>query len=567
MTNSQIAKILRTYADLLEIAGGNPFKVRAYRNGARIIEELPQPISQLLAQGYELHQLPGIGADLSRHIEEIVETGSFTKLRELQRQFPLSLLELRKVGGLGPKRIALLYERLGIDSLEGLAKALEEGRLQEVPGFGKRLIETIRQHLAQLPERKPHLKWSEANQIAQELVAYLKQVDPLYIEVAGSFRRKKEVVGDLDILIVPGQQDPMAHFLAYPHIDEVLLTGPTRSSIILQGGIQVDLRVVSEESFGSALQYFTGSKAHNIAIRRLAQEQGLKVNEYGVFEGERKVAGAREDEVYEALGLCYIEPELREDRGEIEACLNHQLPNLITLEAIQGDLHMHTTSSDGTASISQMAQAARERGYRYIAITDHSPRLGGPSPQELLRQLDEIARLNRELEGITILSGIEVDILPDGSLDMDPAILQRLDVVIGAIHSHFRLPRELQTKRLLRAMEEPSLTILAHPTGRIIDKRPPMELDLEAIFTQAARLGVAMEINGQPDRLDLPDIQIKMAKELGVSFAINSDAHSPTSLHFITYAINQARRGWCEPQDTINSYNLPQLLDFFRRRR
>ncbi|MRJ02265.1 MAG: DNA polymerase/3'-5' exonuclease PolX [Epsilonproteobacteria bacterium] len=571
MENREIARLFHNYADLLEIKGENPFKIRAYRNGARVIENLGRSVEELVREGFDLRKLPGVGKDLASYIEEIVKEGRFGKLEELEREIPPTLLELLTIEGLGPKRVGVLYRQLGITSLEGLRRALEEGRLEGVPGFGPTLIGKIKRGIELSKKAGKRFLWSEARDYADDLVRYLNQMELERIVVAGSFRRKRETVGDLDILVTGGDGERVIdHFVTYPRVREVLSAGTTRSSIVLENGLQVDLRSVPRESYGSALLYFTGSKAHNIVVRRIALERGLKINEYGLFRGEERIGGESEEEIYREIGLCFIEPELREDRGEIEACREGRLPELVELSDIRGDLHLHTLYSDGTSSIREMALAARERGYSYIAVTDHSKRLTvahGLDGRRLLQQIEEIDRLNGELDGITILKGIEVDILEDGSLDLEDDLLKRLDVVVGAVHSKFNLSRERQTERILKAFENPYFDILAHPTGRIIGQREPMELDMERILERAKELGVLLEINSQPNRLDLRDIDIQLAKEMGIPLVVSSDAHTPFSLHYMEYGINQARRGWCEKGDIANTAPLPEFLATLRRRR
>jgi len=570
MSNSHIARLFRDYADLLEIKGENPFKIRAYRNAARILENLAKPVETLVREGYDLKKLPGIGSDLAGYIQKIVETGRFERLEELKKEVPSTLLELLRIEGLGPKRIKLLYQRLGVKSLEDLRRAVDAGEVERLPGFGPVLIDRIKKGVVLAKKSGKRFKWSEAKEYVQDLLGYLGELDLVHLEVAGSFRRKKETVGDIDILATAKDfSEVIRHFIRYPKIKEVISAGSTRSSVILENDLQVDLRSVDDESYGSALHYFTGSKAHNIAVRRLAMELGLKINEYGVFRGEERIAGRTEEEVYEAVGLCYIEPELREDRGEIEACKEGKLPKLIQLRDIRGDLHLHTRYSDGSSSIEEMALAAKEMGYEYIALTDHSRRLSvarGMDGKRIRQELEEIERLNERMDGITLLKGMEVDILEDGTLDMEDEVLRELDVVLGAIHSRFNLSKELQTARILKAFDNPYVNILAHPTGRLIDERPPMDLDFEKVFLAAKERGIAMEINAQPDRLDLDDIHVKMAKEMGVRFCINSDAHNSLSLHYMEYGVNQARRGWCEKEDVINAGSLKELKEALKRR-
>ena len=566
MTNSEIAKLLARTADLLEIKGENPFKVRAYRNAARIVENSSKDFEKLVKDGFDLTRLPGIGKDLSEYIKEIVLTGKFSKLEELKKELPSGLLEMLSIEGLGPKRIKQIYDAFHIASLSELKKYAENGELAKLKGFGPKLIDRILKGVKQLKKAGVRFLWAEVESVANELKEYLLKFEGVeVVEIAGSFRRKKESVGDLDVLVIAKDYGKVSeYFVKFPKVKEVHSAGLTRSTVFLENSLQVDLRAVSRESYGAALHYFTGSKAHNIEIRKIAIEKGLKVNEYGVYKGDKKIAGRTEEEVYEAVGLCYIEPELRENRGEIEACLEKRLPNLIELKDIKGDLHMHTTYSDGADSIEEMVKKAIERGYEYIAITDHSKRLlvaNGLDEKRLLEQLDEIEKLREKYPQIKILKGAEVDILEDGSLDFDDEILNRLDVVIGAIHYKFNLSKEAQTKRILKAFEK--IDILAHPQNRLINKREGIEAEWDEVFKKAKEMGVVLEINSQPDRLDLNDILAKKAKEIGCKFVINSDAHNAKMLEFVKYGINQARRGWIEKEDVINALGFNDFIKIF----
>ncbi len=569
ITNAEIARIFKEYADLLEIKGENPFKVRAYRNAARTIENIGKSLEELVKEGYDLTRLPGIGSDLNQYIQEIVTTGKFSKLQKLKKQIPPSLVDMLSIEGLGPKRIKTLYEKLGIASMEDLRRAAQNGEIEKLPGFGPTLVQKILKGIRLLKKVGHRFKWSEAKEYVEDILTYMGQIELSHLDVAGSYRRKKETVGDLDILATAKDfSEVIRHFVKYPKIKEVVSAGSTRSTIILNNDLQVDLRSVEDESYGSALHYFTGSKAHNIAIRKIAIELGLKVNEYGIFRGEERIAGKTEEEVYKAVGLCYIEPELRENRGEIEACEAHGLPQLVELKDIRGDLHMHTNYSDGKNSIEEMAKAAKELGYEYIAITDHSRRLTiakGLDEKRAIEELEQIDRINEKFEDITILKGMEVDILEDGRLDMSDEVLSRLDIVLIAVHYKFNLSKDRQTRRILRAFENPYVHILAHPTGRMIGIREPIELDMEQILAKAKEYNIHLEINAQPERLDLTDIHAKMAKEMGVKMAINSDAHNIFSLRYMEYGINQARRGWCEKDDIINTRSLNQLKKVLKR--
>ncbi|BCD67727.1 DNA polymerase/3'-5' exonuclease PolX [Nitratiruptor sp. YY09-18] len=569
ITNAEIAKIFNEYADMLEIKGENPFKVRAYRNAARTVENIGKPLEELVKEGYDLTKLPGIGADLSSYIKEIVTTGKFSKLEQIKEEIPPTLVEMLSIEGLGPKRIKTLYEKLHIQTMDDLKRAAESGEIEKLPGFGPTLVEKILKGVVLAKKAGHRFKWSEAKEYVDDLLAYLSQIELTHLEVAGSFRRKKETVGDLDILATAKDfSEVIRHFIKYPKIKEVVSAGSTRSTVILNNDLQVDLRSVEDESYGSALHYFTGSKQHNIEIRKLAIELGLKVNEYGVFRGEERIAGKTEEEVYKAVGLCYIEPELRENRGEIVACKAGKLPKLIELKDIRGDLHMHTVYSDGKHTIEDMAKAAKEMGYEYIAITDHSKRLTvakGLDEKRVLQEFEEIDKVNEKIAGLTILKGMEVDILEDGSLDMSDDVLKEMDVVLVAVHYKFNLSKEKQTARILKAFENPHVNILAHPTARMINMRDPIDIDMEKILQSAKESNIHMEINAQPDRLDLNDIHAKMAKEIGVKMAINTDSHNIYSLYYMQYGVNQARRGWCEKEDIINTRSLKELKKLLKR--
>ena len=568
--NADIAAIFEEIADLLEIQGANPFRIRAYRNAARTLGELSQDARILLEKGDDLTRLPGIGDDLAAKISEIVTTGTCSLLQRLHKELPPAVTELLHIPGLGPKRVKALHHDLDVQTVEQLYRAARDGRIRALPGFGEKtelnILQAVEAHVSQARR----FKLATAAQYAEALQSFLQVIPGVaQVAVAGSFRRMRETVGDLDILVTATEPDAvMRHFTAYDKVAEVLSAGSTRASVVLKCGLQVDLRVVAETSYGAALHYFTGSKAHNIAIRRIAQKLGLKVNEYGVFHGERRIAGETEESVYRAVGLPYIEPELREDRGEIETARAGQLPQLVELADLRGDLHAHTKATDGHDSLRDMALAARVLGFEYLAITEHSRRLTvahGLDPLRLLRQCDEIDRLNAELDGITLLKGIEVDILEDGSLDLPDDVLGRLDLVVGAVHSKFDLPRARQTERILRAMQHPHFTLLAHPTGRLIEQRAPYDVDMLRIIREARNRGCFLELNAHPERLDLLDTYCQMAKEEGVLVSINSDAHSSFDFANLRYGIGQARRGWLEKKDVLNTRPLAQLLALIKR--
>jgi DNA polymerase (family 10) len=572
VVNATVGAIFDEIADLLDIQGANPFRIRAYRNAARTIGGLAIDVKSICAETDKLKELPGIGDDLAAKIQEIVRTGKCDFLDLLRRQVPPAVAELLRIPGLGPKRVRALYQELEVQTLDQLLRAAHDGRIRELPGFGarteSRIAEAVQAHLGQ----SRRFKLATAAQYATPLLAHLKAAGGVgHVVAAGSFRRMRETVGDLDILVTAKSSPAvMERFTTYEEVKEVLSRGETRSTVVLKCGLQVDIRVVAQQSYGAALHYFTGSKAHNIAIRRLAQARGLKVNEYGVFRGSRRIAGDTEESVYAAVGLPYIPPELREDRGEIEAARAGRLPDLVELADLKGDLHAHSKASDGHNSIEEMARAAMARGMSYMAITEHSRRLTvahGLDPARLRRQIDEIDALNTELSGITILKGIEVDILEDGSLDLPDAVLQRLDLVIGAVHSKFDLPRARQTERILKAIDNPLVMILAHPTGRLIDDRQPYDVDMAKVIRKARSAGCHLELNAHPERLDLLDTYCQMAKAEGVLVCVNSDAHSVHDFDNLRFGVGQARRGWLEAADVLNTRSLKDLKPLLLRNR
>jgi len=568
--NSDIAKMFYTLADLLEIEGANPFRIRAYRRAAEVVEDLPKNAADMLRAGADFEELPGIGEDLAGKMREIIETGHLKALEEVEARTPSTLTALTAVPGLGPKRIHTLYEKLGIKTLDGLSRAAAAHKIQTLRGFSEQLETKISNALKTLRSTETRIRISTATEIASSLLTYMGDAPGLReVAVAGSYRRCKETVGDLDILAV-GQR-PTAiidYFLTYDEVATVSEKGTTRATVILQSGVQVDLRVVPKESFGSALHYFTGSKAHNIAIRKLGQARGLKINEYGVFRGTRRIGGQQERDVFSAVGLPYIDPELRENRGEIEAAATGQLPKLITIADVRGDLHVHTTASDGKNDLREMAEAAAQHGYRYLAITDHTKHATiahGLDERRLSKQLDQIDRLNEELDGICILKSAEVDILADGSLDLSDRILNRLDFTVGAVHYKFDLDEKRQTERILKAMDNRHFTILAHPSGRLLGERTSLSVNLEQVVSGAKERGCFLELNAHPARLDLDDVHCKMAKDMGVLVSIATDAHSIIGLDMMRYGIGQARRGWLEPKDVLNTRPLAVLKRLFRR--
>lgn len=565
MDNAAIAGILGEIADLLEIKGDNPFKIRAYRNSADIVSNHPHDLSSLDAAG--LREIPGIGKDLAARIREIVETGDAEFHRELLAEFPPSVLDLLRLQGVGPKTVATLYKELGVRTLDDLELAANDGRIRALKGMGPKKESLI---LKAIEERKQHSGrhlLPHTHDVASALVDYLVAEAPTaQIEAVGSLRRGLESCGDIDILVSGADDTIMNRFIEYPLVERVLGHGDTKSSVRIRGGFQVDLRLVEPESRGAAMQYFTGSKAHNIVLRDRALSRGLKLNEYGLFnvEDDARLAGTTEEEIYAALELDWVAPELREDRGEIAAAARRTLPRLIEQKDLRGDLHMHTTESDGRASIIEMAQAAKAAGLEYIAITDHSQSLAMANGLDEQRVFAHAARIRAEdgKHGVRLLAGIECDILPDGRLDLADDCLASLDIVIASVHSAFNLDREQMTDRILRALENPHVDVLGHPTGRRILKRAPYALDIEAVIGAALRHGVVLEINSQIERLDLNDSQARLARDRGVPLIISSDAHSPQALAVKRWGVVQARRAWLTADDVLNT----KPFDVFRSR-
>jgi len=568
--NADVAAIFNRLADLLEIEEANPFRVRAYRRAAQTIEDLPESLSGMIARGEKLSTLPGIGDDLAGKIREIVESGHLKAMDEVEARTPSTLAALTSVPGLGPKRVHMLHEELGIETLEDLTEAAAAGKLKELPRFSAAMEKKVLDELRRRGETEQRFRLSTAEDFAEALCTHLRTVRGIgEVVVAGSYRRRKETVGDLDILVTAKDGARVIdHFVGYEEVDQVLSKGTTRSTVILKCGIQVDVRVVPEESYGAALHYFTGSKGHNIAVRKLGMDKGLKINEYGVFRGEKRIAGRTEEEVYRSVKLPYIEPELREDRGEIDAAFAGTLPKLVALADIRGDLHVHTRASDGKSTLREMAEAARARGYSYLGITDHSKHATvahGLDAKRLAAELDDIDRLNDELEGITLIKSCEVDILADGKLDLPASILKRLDYTVCAVHYRFDLDRDKQTERIIRAMDNRYFTILAHPTGRLLGERPGYAVDLERVMAAAKERGCFLEINGHPARLDLDDVRARAAKEMDIRIAITTDAHSTAGLGAIRYGVDQARRGWLEADDVLNTRPWPKLKAMLAR--
>jgi DNA polymerase (family 10) len=572
--NNDVAEIFNRTADLLDIKGENPFRIRAYRNAARAVGGLSASVADMVKEGKDLSELAGVGKDLAGKIKEIVDTGKLSLLETLEKELPPGLSVLMEIPGMGPKRIKILFDKLAVSSVDDLKKAARAKKISQLPGFGEKVEENILEEIARRDEAKAkgeRIKLAVAEQIVEPLVDYLKKTEGVQeIAVAGSYRRRMETVGDLDILAICSKGSKAADkFVTYEDVEKVLSKGTTRSSVVFRAGVQVDLRIVPRASYGAALLYFTGSKAHNIAIRKIAVGMKLKINEYGVFKGEKRVAGTTEKEVYKRIGLPYIEPELREDRGEIEAARQHRLPRLVSLADIRGDLHCHSTSTDGRYSLEEMAGAAKKLGYEYMAASDHSKHVTvahGMDAKRLARQIKEIDRLNGKLKGLLVLKSIELDILEDGRLDLPDDILKELDLVNCSIHYKFNLPREKQTERVIKAMDNPYFNIFCHPSGRLINERRPYEVDLEKIMRAAKEKGCYLELNAHPDRLDLTDVDCKLAKEIGLKLAISTDAHRLDDLHFMRYGIGQARRGWLEAGDVLNTRSWDGLKKLLKRK-
>jgi DNA polymerase (family 10) len=575
VTNADVARIFRETADLLEVANENAFRIRAYRNAARTVEELGRPIAALVREdGKKLAELPGIGEDLAGKIEEIVRRGDLPLRREIAGNVPAGTLELMRLPSIGPHRARLLAERLHVRSLRGLERAARAGKVHELPGFGRRSEQRIVEELERRAPEEARVVRAAAAEYAEALLAELRSVPGVErAEIAGSYRRARETVGDLDFLVASAKSGPVVErFVNAPMVARVVARGHTRAAVRLTSGLNADLRVLLIESYGAALHYFTGSKAHNIAVRRMAQERGLKLSEYGLFKGRRRVGGATEEEVFAAVGLPWIPPELREDRGEIDAAREGRLPELVTLDDIRGDLQSHTTDSDGRASLEEMAEVAEALGYSYLAVTDHTPTVrivGGLDADGFRRQMRRIDRLNARLSKLTLLRGAEVDVHADGSLDLDDRTLAALDVVLVSLHTKLDLPAEVQTRRLVRALRHPSVDILGHPTGRLIGKRASARFDLAEVVKVAVGEGVMLEINAQPERLDLDDVAARAALEAGATLVISTDAHAPAELGFMHWGVDQARRAWASKHDVANTRtlrSLTSLLHDARRR-
>ncbi|MSR20003.1 MAG: DNA polymerase/3'-5' exonuclease PolX [Gemmatimonadetes bacterium] len=585
MENLDVARELTLLADLLEIQGANPFRIRAYRNAVNTVEGLSRPLHAMVAAREDLTELPAIGENVAAHIVELIETGSIGRLKEVEAEFPRSLVELMALPGLGPKKARKLFGALGIRTVDDLVAALDVGTVEKLEGFGTKSVEKLRHAIGDHRKHTGRFRLDEVEQLIAGVLEHMRHAPGAKrVEVAGSFRRRRETIGDVDLLAqCEGDGTPVVeHFVAFEGAARAEAAGPTKGSIVLGSGLQVDLRVVPARSFGAALVYFTGSKDHNVAIRTRSVREGLRVNEWGVFrvpegadpdelekEGGERLAGKTEESVYKALGMAWVPPELRENRGEVEASLAGKLPRLVELDDMRGDLQMHSTWSDGKASIEEMARACADLGYEYFAITDHSQAmamLAGLDPKRAREQWKEIDQVRERVPEIEILRSAEVDILKDGTLDLPDDILEELDIVVISVHSFMDQDRKTMTDRVLRAMNHPAVDILAHPTGRQLNKREPFALDVEAVLEAAAELSVAVELNANPRRLDLSDAHVHRAKELGVPVVISTDAHSPAGLSDMRFGVDQAGRAWLEPKDVLNTRSAKQFRKWLARK-
>ena len=585
MENLDVARTLTELADLLEIQGAAPFRIRAYRNAVNTINSLSQPLKDMVAAGEDLTELPGVGKSVAKYIGEFLTSGSISRLEEVSAEFPRSLVQLMRLDGVGPKKARKLFEELDVRTVDDLAAELEAGRVQTLDGFG---VKSAAKILDAIEDHKKHtgrFQIRETERLIAGLLEHMQSAPGVArIELAGSLRRRKETIGDVDILAeLEGDGTPVVdHFVSFSGAQRVVGAGSTKGSIVLHSGLQVDLRVIPSRSFGAALQYFSGSKGHNVAVRSRAVRQGLRVNEWGVFrvpeteddepigkeDGER-LAGDTEQSVYEVLGMSWVPPELRENRGEVEAACEDELPELVSLEDIRGDLQMHSTWSDGKASVEEMARSCLERGYEYFALTDHSQAMAmvqGLTPERAREQWAEIEQVQELVPGIRILKSVEGDILKDGSLDMPDDVLEQLDVLVISVHSFMDQNKKTMTDRVLRAMQHPSADILAHPTGRIINRRDPFALDVAAVLEAAADLSLAVELNANPNRLDFSDVHVHRAKELAVPVVISTDAHSPRGLADMRFGVDQARRGWLEASDVLNTRSVEEMMGWLGRR-
>jgi len=573
MQNPDIARLFDEVADLLEIQDANPFRVRAYRNAARTIRDFPEPIADLVRTGTrDLTDIPGIGDDLAEKITAIVTTGELPLRKQLASKLPAGLLDLLRIPGLGPKRVKLLYKKLKVKSAADLAAALDKGRIQKLKGFGPKMEEKIRAGLGQAQAGERRMLLNEAETQATAVLAYLEAGGGIaQIEVAGSYRRRRETIGDLDIVVTSEGKDSakvMDRFVTYGDVAEVISKGETRATVKLRGGLQVDLRAVEPDAYGAALLYFTGSKAHNIELRKIAQEKAYKLNEYGLFKGTRRAAGKTEQEIYTKLGLDWIPPELREARGEIALAREHRLPHLVDVKDIRGDLQMHTSATDGKGTIEDMAHAARALGYQYIAITDHSKRVTmalGLDAKRLREQWKAVDAWNAKSRGFTILKSVELDILENGKLDLPDDVLAEADYVVATIHYGINQSEQELTRRLVGAAEHAWVDAIGHPTGRLVGKREPYPFDFDALCRACAATGCLLELNGHPERMDLPDTLAAAGKQHGVRFVLSTDSHQPGNLPFMKYAVYLARRAGLEAGDILNTRPLAEFRKGLKR--
>jgi len=573
MQNPDIARLFDEVADLLEIQDANPFRVRAYRNAARTIRDFPEPIADLVRAGTkDLTDIAGIGDDLAEKITDIVTTGELPLRKQLANKLPAGLLDLLRIPGLGPKRVKLLYKKLKVKSAADLAAALDKGRVQKLKGFGPKMEEKMRAGIGQAQVGERRMLLNEAETQATAVVAYLEAGGGIrQMEVAGSYRRRRETIGDLDIVVTSEGKNSapvMDRFVAYGDVANVISKGDTRATVKLRGGLQVDLRAVEPDAYGAALLYFTGSKAHNIDLRKIAQEKSYKLNEYGLFKGTRRAAGKTEEEIYAKLGLDWIPPELREARGEIALAREHRLPHLVEVNDIRGDLQMHTSATDGKGTIEDMAHAARGLGYEYIAITDHSKRVTmalGLDAKRLREQWKAIDAWNASSRGFTILRSVELDILENGKLDLPDDVLADADYVVATIHYGLNQGEKELTRRLVGAAEHPWVDAIGHPTGRLVGKREPYAFDFDALCRTCAATGCLLELNGHPERMDLPDTLAAAAKQHGVRFVLSTDSHQPGNLPFMKYAVYLARRAGLEAGDILNTRPLAEFRKGLKR--
>ncbi len=564
LKNRELSKIFAEIADALEFKGDNRFKIIAYRKVSGVLADLTKDV-EILAKKRGLLEIPGIGEGIAKKIEEYLATGRMKKHEEALSGIPKNLLSLMKIQNLGPKTLALAYKKLGVKNLEDLRRVIDDGSLASLFRMGQQRVDNIKKGIEIFVKTRERIPIHEAFEISHEIVDYLNTCTEIkHVAPAGSLRRMKETVGDIDVLATGKEGAVIIDFFTrYPKADRILASGKTKGSIVVRTGKdmrQVDLRIVPSNSFGSALQYFTGSKAHNIRLRSMAKEKGLKISEYGVFKGREKIAGKKEGEVYKAIGLPYIPPELRENRGEVEAALEGRLPKLVELSDIKGDLHVHSNYSDGHSTIKEIAQHAKSLSYEYVAICDHSKSVryaGGLTETRLKKQMKEIEKLDEEVKGVKILKGIEVDVLGDGTLDLDRKLLDQLDLVIAAVHMGFKKD---VTGRLVKAIEDPCVDVIAHPTGRLISKREGYDVNIDKVMEKARENDKVLELNAYPDRLDLSDLQLRKAKDIEIKISIGTDAHSVTDMRWMLFGVGTARRGWLEIRDIINTLSYPEIL-------